>query len=601
MKNKIKIFIVFANVLLANIALAQDSIRYFKLNPNQLPEPFFSDPIAFLHLERWANGYRHPYKNVDSNYTGYQQQSVYRFCNELQFATEDKMHIEYNAHEKMYEITVHVQFLLYSHSHQHWQSFSQKKMQEFYQWFEILQNELNKSGQTIGLRFKLLGSSYNPETQKALKIYNQQVDNSVLWSTDKAYTVVFLEKKDPYWYRDNVGYREHAYFSGKKVVENEEKFSNLSSLSSVLTMHSEYEVFRHEFNHFVLLNIDSYKEQGDEGTYDYYFLKLFNTGRLQRHAYVRIHPIELAVFWWRLGYSLPKPNGLIGPGPVGTVPGAHLVYENPMLRSIKENDLETLSKILGDSELTRKYLTAMVGRGDEENLLIHYILQYTADSEVIQLLNLANQMYFIYNKPLLAVEDRFKRTPLYYSPVISTAVGGRVLLDNGADPNIQDSEGNTPLHLLCGNNLGELKKEGDYDIIVKRTGFIEFLVKQGAIVNHQDIQGKTPLHISVRDNAYCRTIDNEQSAKTNNVEYAKLLFQYKARPNLRNKQGNTALHMCAGRMQLGLCQVLIEHDADKTIKNNNGQTAFDIAQARHLKNQQNNTYFPEEILELLAP
>ena len=49
------------------------------------------------------------------------------------------------------------------------------------------------------------------------------------------------------------------------------------------------------------------------------------------------------------------------------------------------------------------------------------------------------------------------------------------------------------------------------------------------------------------------------------------------RLNFQNKRGNTALHLAASLGYTGIVQILLEHDADKSVKNLKKQTPSDCA------------------------
>lgn len=81
-----------------------------------------------------------------------------------------------------------------------------------------------------------------------------------------------------------------------------------------------------------------------------------------------------------------------------------------------------------------------------------------------------------------------------------------LLFEYGADPNIQDNDGNTPLHIAVENASSEI---------------IELLISKGADPNIQDNIGNTPLHIPA------------------NYKIQELLIKHGADETIKNNQGKT--------------------------------------------------------------
>jgi ankyrin repeat protein len=90
------------------------------------------------------------------------------------------------------------------------------------------------------------------------------------------------------------------------------------------------------------------------------------------------------------------------------------------------------------------------------------------------------------------------------------------LLDKGANPNVQDIFGSTPLRIAARCDNPEV---------------VELLLKRGADPNVPDIFGSTPLHIA---------------AECDNPEVVELLLKRGADPNIPDDDGQTALHKAAG-------------------------------------------------------
>ncbi|XP_011858531.1 PREDICTED: osteoclast-stimulating factor 1-like isoform X1 [Vollenhovia emeryi] len=99
-----------------------------------------------------------------------------------------------------------------------------------------------------------------------------------------------------------------------------------------------------------------------------------------------------------------------------------------------------------------------------------------------------------------------------------------------------------------------------------RRGNISFLreyLKEGISGTGLDAAGNTPLY---------------WAARTGHLECAKeLLTLPNPVVNAQNKMGDTPLHVAANHGHLEMINLLLEHDADTTLKNNDGATAEELA------------------------
>jgi ankyrin repeat protein len=107
------------------------------------------------------------------------------------------------------------------------------------------------------------------------------------------------------------------------------------------------------------------------------------------------------------------------------------------------------------------------------------------------------------------IQDKDGQTPLHYACGHEPSVA-EFLVKHGADVNTLNNDGWTPLHLACLGN---------------RTSIVRILVEAGADVNVQTCRGDTPLHLSCYRNPEC-------------MEY---LIAYGADVNIRTKSGNTMI------------------------------------------------------------
>mmetsp|Transcript_15147 Transcript_15147/g.15144 ORF Transcript_15147/g.15144 Transcript_15147/m.15144 type:complete len:159 (-) Transcript_15147:573-1049(-) len=80
----------------------------------------------------------------------------------------------------------------------------------------------------------------------------------------------------------------------------------------------------------------------------------------------------------------------------------------------------------------------------------------------------------------------------------------------------------------------------------------EFLLQNGANPNVQNRLGETPLH---------------QAADGNLLRIADLLLTYRADPNIQQNDGDTPLHLAAQKGHSKMLKLLLDHDADPNIQN----------------------------------
>jgi ankyrin repeat protein len=155
-------------------------------------------------------------------------------------------------------------------------------------------------------------------------------------------------------------------------------------------------------------------------------------------------------------------------------------------------------------------------------------------------------------------------TPLLYAARENCIACVDVLLANGADIDLPDPDGVSPLHLALMNANWDLAKR---------------LIEAGADVNQWDIYGEAPLFAAVglyqRINGGRASIDplNE----TSGLSVVNMLLDRGANPNMQlffrpanvrgstNTRGSTPLIRAANSGDLEMVQLLLEHGADATI------------------------------------
>ncbi len=132
----------------------------------------------------------------------------------------------------------------------------------------------------------------------------------------------------------------------------------------------------------------------------------------------------------------------------------------------------------------------------------------------------------------------------------------KVLLDAGADPEIQDAQGRTGLLLSVSQGF---------------SATVKVLLEKHANPNIKDNTGKTPLMMAAK-NGFRRIVRLllDYDANINALEYNE-----KSLDEVSSQM--TALSYAARGGHAGIVSILLEHGADTSLRNNDGESAFDIA------------------------
>lgn len=133
-----------------------------------------------------------------------------------------------------------------------------------------------------------------------------------------------------------------------------------------------------------------------------------------------------------------------------------------------------------------------------------------------------------------------------------------LLLNNNADANLQDSEGNTPLSLLIDYGI-RIKSIAQKEIFIKK---LQFLLKFKVDVNAKDKDGRTVLHKAVI---------------ADDIEIVEKLLQKKPNLNEKDKQGRTPLHHTQWKGNYKIAHILIRNGADINLPDGAGYTVLNYA------------------------
>jgi len=137
------------------------------------------------------------------------------------------------------------------------------------------------------------------------------------------------------------------------------------------------------------------------------------------------------------------------------------------------------------------------------------------------------------------------------------------LIDNGADVNAVDSDGNTPLyyahyaHLAYRSKKRCAPEEVDESSCTATLEKLELLLKHGANVNAVISNGFTLLHFA---------------ALSSDMELMALLIKHEPNVNAVDSYGRTPLHLAAEKGDMELMELLLKHGADVNAVDSNDRT-----------------------------
>uniref|UniRef100_A0ABD2WK21 Uncharacterized protein n=1 Tax=Trichogramma kaykai TaxID=54128 RepID=A0ABD2WK21_9HYME len=171
--------------------------------------------------------------------------------------------------------------------------------------------------------------------------------------------------------------------------------------------------------------------------------------------------------------------------------------------------------------------------------------------------------------------DKSGRTPLHLALELDLQAGAESLLRNGANPNVADAEGMTPLHIYCPRRVDAFRSMEAFLAINDRMyedvqldarnnlGYTPLLLaferrhhqaalellRRGADPNIANDDGVTPLHL------ICGKIDARdkwgntplhRAIESDNIHMAAFLLRRGADPNSANDKGLTPTHLACG-------------------------------------------------------
>ena len=198
--------------------------------------------------------------------------------------------------------------------------------------------------------------------------------------------------------------------------------------------------------------------------------------------------------------------------------------------------------------------------------------------------------------------DKANNTPLHLAMQRNRFMIAETLLEHGADANVENSGGMTPLQVLSQSHIEDERillspallllklgvelnrsnsdNETSLHLATQRNRFklAEILLENGADTNAENDEGRTPLHILSESNA---------NDECNVLKFAQLLLKHGAEVNKQDKANETSLHLAIQRNRFKLTDILLEHSADTNAENNEGKTPLHILSESSARDEHN--------------
>ena len=197
--------------------------------------------------------------------------------------------------------------------------------------------------------------------------------------------------------------------------------------------------------------------------------------------------------------------------------------------------------------------------------------------------------------------DNDQATPLHWATDNSKRRIVQPLLDQGADPEAQNADGQTPLHRVSHPDTARVLLNHGVDINARdkdqatplhlasyhgRVDVADVLLDQWAQSDAEDVQGQSPLHQVLLGGHHYEVMMASWPRGTRKyhavavLRLAGRLLEHGVDVNAQNKVGETPLHIASRLRLLEMARILLEHGAWVDLENAEGKTPLQLATGR---------------------
>uniref|UniRef100_A0A8C1IKB8 Nuclear factor of kappa light polypeptide gene enhancer in B-cells inhibitor, epsilon n=1 Tax=Cyprinus carpio TaxID=7962 RepID=A0A8C1IKB8_CYPCA len=233
-----------------------------------------------------------------------------------------------------------------------------------------------------------------------------------------------------------------------------------------------------------------------------------------------------------------------------------------------------------DCEYTEEEVNFLTTVTEDGDTILHLAIIHEEE-------HFARQLIDLFPPELMDIQNNLYQTPLHLATYLNQPPVVKGLVEKRVSLELQDQEGNTPLHVACEHGFWDCANEMIHNAspsnlvnvleaqnwrgltclhvatLRKHHRLLRLLMKNGVDLNIQEgTSGKTALHMAV---------------ELHDAQAVNMLLNKGANVDAAMFNGCTALHLAVGRQDATIANLLCQAGADKMIRNMEDETALDLA------------------------